>query len=318
MAKQILVTGAAGFIGFHLARQLLWRGDRVVGVDNFNDYYSPQLKRDRAAILEQEGLLLVESDINDNQTLDQLIEANRITHLVHLAAQAGVRHSLTNPAAYINTNISGFLAILEACRRHPGIKLTYASSSSVYGLNQKQPFALQDRTDSQASLYGVTKKSNELMASAYHHLYGIAATGLRFFTVYGPWGRPDMAYFSFTDAIANNRPIQLFNNGKLMRDFTHIDDIIAGTLAAIDLGAPHQLFNLGNSQPVELIHFVKMIEEALGKEADKQYLPMQPGDVASTYADISQSRQMLGFSPKVSLKEGIHSFVSWYKEYFER
>lgn len=313
--KNVLITGAAGFIGFHLAGHLSARGDTVVGLDNFNDYYAPQLKRDRAKKLKKEGVEIVEGDICDNALLHDIIQKHRITHLVHLAAQAGVRYSIANPQAYLKANLEGFLNILEACRRFPNIKLTYASSSSVYGNNTKVPFSEEDRTDHQASLYGATKKSNELMAYSYHQLYNIPVTGLRFFTVYGPWGRPDMAYFSFTNAILNDQPVEIFNQGKMQRDFTYIDDIVEGTTAAIDLESACEIFNLGNHKPVELLQFVKIIEKSLGKKAQKKLLPMQPGDVPSTYADIEFSRLKLGFSPKVTLEEGIPRFVEWYKEY---
>lgn len=313
--KNILITGAAGFIGFHLAQHLSKRGDFVIGYDNFNDYYSPRLKQDRAKILHREGIEVIKGDICAISSLHEVIEKYRISHIVHLAAQAGVRYSIANPQAYIKANLEGFLNILETCRRFPNLKLTYASSSSVYGLNTKVPFSIEDRTDQQASLYGVTKKTNELMAGTYHHLYGIPVTGLRFFTVYGPWGRPDMAYFGFTNMILNEQPIEIFNKGKMQRDFTYIDDIVAGTAAAIDLESACEVFNLGNHQPVELLQFVKVLEKALGKKAQKKLLPMQSGDVVSTYADIEYSRQKLGFVPKTSLEEGIPRFVEWYKDY---
>jgi UDP-glucuronate 4-epimerase len=314
MSKKILVTGAAGFIGYHLSRELHERGDTVVGLDNFNDYYTPQLKRAREIQLKKKGIQLIEGDICDTATLNRLIEENRITHIAHLAAQAGVRYSLINPQAYTRSNVDGFLNILEACRKYQ-LKLTYASSSSVYGNNAKTPFSENDRTDLQASLYGVTKKSNELMAQAYHHLYQIPVTGLRFFTVYGPWGRPDMAYFSFADAISSGKPIELFNEGKMSRDFTYIDDIIKGTVAAIDTESPFEIFNLGNNQPVELLEFVKIIENSIGKKAHIKFVPMQPGDVMKTYADIGHSKEILNFHPKTSLEEGIPRFIAWYKEY---
>lgn len=316
MQKNILITGAAGFIGFHLANHLVERGDTVIGYDNFNDYYAPQLKRDRAEILKRKGVTIIEGDITDTALLNTTLEKNRVTHIVHLAAQAGVRYSIANPQAYVKANLEGFVNILEACRRFPSIKLVYASSSSVYGLNTKVPFSIDDPVDRQASFYGVTKRANELMANNYHHLYGIPVTGLRFFTVYGPWGRPDMAYFSFTQAILKEEPIELFNQGKMQRDFTYIDDIVQGTTAAIDLGAKCEIFNLGNHQPVELIQFVKILEKAVGKKAQKKLKPMQQGDVVSTYADIEYSRKKLGFSPKTPLEEGLPQFVKWYKEYF--
>lgn len=313
--KRILVTGGAGFIGFHLLQKLKERGDIVIGYDNFNHYYDPKLKHNRAAILKNNDISIVDGDICNYKQLLDIIKDGAITHIVHLAAQAGVRYSLQNPQAYIKSNIEGFVNILEACKENPSIKLTYASSSSVYGLNVKTPFAIEDRTDNQASLYGVTKKTNELLAGTYHHLYGIPVTGLRFFTVYGPWGRPDMAYYSFTKAIIEGRPIDVYNDGKLQRDFTYIDDIVDGIVAAIDLGAANEIFNLGNNNPVELGRFIEIIEESLGIKAKKIYLPMQPGDVLSTYADIELSQKVLGFEPKVSLEEGIPNFVSWYRTF---
>lgn len=313
MKKRVFVTGAAGFIGFHLAEELAKRGDAVIGYDNFNDYYSPELKRQRANLLKKAGVSVVEGDICDHNLLQKTIEQHQTTHIVHLAAQAGVRYSLLNPQAYVKSNVEGFINILEICRQR-GMKLTYASSSSVYGLNQKVPFSVEDQTDAQASFYGVTKKSNELMATTYHHLYGIAVTGLRYFTVYGPWGRPDMAYYSFAKAIVEERPIEVYNHGKLQRDFTYIDDIVQGTVSAIDLGAKCEIFNLGNHQPVELMHFIHVIEEALGKKAKLKMMPMQAGDVHVTYADIAHSTKKLGFVPKTSLEEGIPRFVRWFVE----
>jgi UDP-glucuronate 4-epimerase len=316
MKKIVLVTGAAGFIGFHLAQHLHERGDTVIGFDNFNDYYTPQLKRDRAALLKKKGIVVHEGDLCDAALLNQLITNQSVTHIAHLAAQAGVRYSLTNPQAYIKSNIEGFTTILEACKINPKIKLTYASSSSVYGLNATVPFSVENRTDHQASFYGVTKKTNELMAQTYHHLYGIAVTGLRFFTVYGPWGRPDMAYFSFTRAILEDKPIDVYNHGKLQRDFTYIDDIIQGTVAAIDLGAPCEIFNLGNHRSVALGDFIAVIENALGKKAKKNLVEMQAGDVLATYADIQHSQKMLGFHPTTPIEKGIPLFVEWYKNYY--
>lgn len=318
MKKKILVTGAAGFIGFHLALKLKARGDFVVGFDNFNDYYSIQLKRDRAEILKKQEIPVIEGDICSRESLLQLIQEHEITHIAHLAAQAGVRYSLQNPQAYVKSNLEGFVNILEVCKQNPAIKLIYASSSSVYGLNTKIPFSIADRTDQQASFYGVTKKSNELMATTYHYLYGIHVTGLRFFTVYGPWGRPDMAYFSFTKAILEGKPIDVYNHGKLQRDFTYIDDIVEGVIASIDLGAPCEIFNLGNNRPVELAHFIEVIESTLGKKAKKNFLPMQSGDVLTTYADIEYSQKKLGFNPKTSLEEGIPKFIDWYSNYYSQ
>ncbi len=317
MTKHIFVTGAAGFIGYHAAMQLKQRGDHVIGFDNFNDYYSVKLKRDRANELLKAGVKVHEGDVQDFENLKKTVENHQTTHLLHLAAQAGVRYSLQNPSSYLKSNVDGFLNILEVCREYPSIKLIYASSSSVYGLNKKLPYCIEDRTDRQASLYGVTKKANELMAQTYHHLFDIPVVGLRFFTVYGPWGRPDMAYFSFTKAILENRPIEIFNHGHMRRDFTYIDDIIAGVLAAIDCGLNFGLFNLGHHHPEELGHMIAILEKELGVQAKKILLPMQPGDVLSTFADIRESTEQLGFSPKVSLEEGLSHFVRWYRKYFE-
>jgi UDP-glucuronate 4-epimerase len=317
MGKHIFMTGAAGFIGFHLARHLSQEGNHVIGYDNFNDYYTPKLKRDRAQELAKCGIQVLEGDICDFQTLRSEIENHQTTHLVHLAAQAGVRYSLQNPQAYLKSNMEGFLNVLEVCRASPPLKLIYASSSSVYGLNQKVPFALQDRTDQQASLYGVTKKSNELMAQTYHHLFGFPTVGLRFFTVYGPWGRPDMAYFSFTRSILEGRPIDIYNQGAMKRDFTYIDDIVAGTAAALDYDAKCDVFNLGHHHPEDLLYFIQLLEQELGRKARKNFLPMQPGDVVSTYADIKESEEKLSFKPSVSLEKGIANFINWYKDYYK-
>lgn len=314
--KRVFITGAAGFIGFHMARHLHQRGDLVIGYDNFNAYYDPQLKRARAAQLLKDGIIVLEGDVKDKERLQRAIEEHQTTHILHLAAQAGVRYSLQNPHTYLQSNIEGFLNVLEICRLHPHIPLIYASSSSVYGLNQKVPFSIEDRTDQQASLYGVTKKTNELMAQTYHHLFGIPVTGLRFFTVYGPWGRPDMAYFSFTRAILEGRPIEIYNHGKMKRDFTYIDDIVAGTTAALDRSSPCAIFNLGHHQPEELLHLIGCLEKELGQQAHKIMRPMQPGDVVSTYADIEESTSELGFIPKVSLEEGIAHFIKWYRDYY--
>lgn len=314
--KHIFITGAAGFIGFHVARALHQRGDVVIGYDNFNDYYDPTLKRARTKQLTELGISILEGDITESQSLQRAIEEHHTTHILHLAAQAGVRYSLQNPHAYIQSNMKGFLNILEICRLHAHIPLIYASSSSVYGLNQEVPFSTKQRTDRQASLYGVTKKTNELMAQTYHHLFEIAVTGLRFFTVYGPWGRPDMAYFSFTRAILEGRPIEIYNHGQMKRDFTYIDDIVAGTIAALDHAHPCAIFNLGHHQPEDLLYLIHLLEKGLGREAKKIMLPMQPGDVISTYADISDSQKKLGFHPQVTLEEGISRFLKWYQDYF--
>lgn len=309
---KVFITGIAGFIGYHAARALHARGIIVAGVDNFNPYYDPSLKRKRAEILKNQGIEVKEFDICDPK-LSAHIDAFQPTHLLHLAAQAGVRYSLQNPAAYVSANVEGFLQILEYIKKNPKIKLVYASSSSVYGLNSKLPYSVSDRTDAQASFYGVTKKSNELMAENYAHVYGISAVGLRFFTVYGPWGRPDMALFKFTSAILKGKPIDLYNYGKMERDFTYIDDIVEGIIATLNYKGKKTLFNLGNHTPVPLLRFVEVIEEALGKIAVKNLLPMQPGEVLATYADIEESTKELGFHPKTPIEEGIPRFVDWYK-----
>ncbi len=316
--KHVLVTGAAGFIGFHLSKYLRDQGNRVTGLDNFNDYYNPKLKRDRAKELSNREVSVIEGDICNVNLLKQIVDEYQITHFVHLAAQAGVRYSLVNPQAYIKANIEGFTNVLETCRQYNGLKLIYASSSSVYGLNQKIPFSIEDRTDYQASLYGATKKANELFATTYHHLYQIPAVGLRFFTVYGPWGRPDMAYFQFTKAILEDKPIQIFNHGKMKRDFTYIDDIVQGIVAAMELKAENEIFNLGNNHPSDLLYMIELIEKILGKKAHKIFVPMQAGDVIETFADIEYSQQKLAFVPKTQLDEGIAHFIDWYLNYFNK
>lgn len=310
--KRVLVTGAAGFVGFHLARALKKRGDFVLGLDLFNAYYDPQLKRDRASILSEEKIEVVEGDIQNTELLKALCTRHKITHIVHLAAQAGVRHSILKPEEYVAANLIGFTSILEACRAS-GTKLVYASSSSVYGLNTKIPFSTKDRTDQPANLYGATKKANEVMAHAYHHLFGFSVTGLRYFTVYGPWGRPDMAYYRFSHLILEGKPIPLFHGGQMRRDFTYIDDIVAGTIAALDLGAPCEIFNLGSHHPVEIRYLIERLEQELGRKAVLEMLPMQPGEVLETYADIAESEKRLGFHPRVSIEEGLHRFVEWFK-----
>lgn len=313
--KRILVTGAAGFIGYHAALALVQRGDFVIGIDHYNAYYDTNLKWARTAELKKKGITVVKGDLSEEGILKKLVIEHKITHILHLAAQAGVRYSLTHPEIYIQSNITGFLNVLEVCRAFPSIPLIYASSSSVYGLNSTIPFTETDRTDHQASLYGVTKKTNELMAHSYHHLFGLSVTGLRFFTVYGPWGRPDMAYFSFAEAILENRPIQLFNYGHMQRDFTYIDDIVEGILAAIDRQEKCAIYNLGNHHPEQLGYLVELLEEKLGKKAQKEWVEHQAGDVLSTYASIEESREKLNFVPKVSLSEGISRFVEWYSTY---
>ncbi len=314
--KRIFITGAAGFIGFHLARVFKKRGDFCIGLDNFNSYYDPLIKKKRTQLLQAQGIEVISGDICQKDLLKLLILKHGITHIVHLAAQAGVRHSISNPDDYVTSNLQGFVSILEILRLFPKIKLTYASSSSVYGLNQNIPFKVEDKTDLPANLYGATKKANEVMAHAYHHLYGISVTALRYFTAYGPWGRPDMAYYRFAEKICNSEPIQIFNSGNMKRDFTYIDDIVRGTIAAVDLGADCEIFNLGNNRPIELLYLIQLLEEALEKTAIKEMLPMQPGEVTETFADIEKSQKQLQFNPIVPLEEGILHFVDWFKQYY--
>ena len=331
----ILVTGAAGFIGFHLALYLTERGDRVIGIDNINDYYDPSLKMSRLAILKRSNRFsFLKIDVANKQAMEKLFADNSFDAVVHLAAQAGVRYSLENPHAYMESNIVGFLNVLEGVR-HSAIKhLVYASSSSVYGANTLQPFSEHHNIDHPVSLYAASKKANELMAHSYSHLYGLTTTGLRFFTVYGPWGRPDMAYFMFTKNILNDQPINIFNNGDMARDFTYIDDIVEGVVAVMDNppeanplwdgDSPdpassyvnYRIFNIGNNNPVRLMDFVETIETALGKKAIKNFMPMQAGDVPSTYADISELQTAVGFVPKTSIQQGINQFVDWYQDYY--
>lgn len=315
MSKTTLITGAAGFIGFHLALHLKQKGEQVIGLDNFNDYYDPSLKRSRAQILDSHDIPLYEADIRDPAALDRIMAEHQPSHIAHLAAQAGVRYSLENPMSYIASNIEGFTQILELCRRNPGVILCYASSSSVYGLNQKIPFSETDSTDSPASLYGATKKSNEVIAHSYHHLYGIPCTGLRFFTVYGPWGRPDMAYYSFSDKLLSGEEIPVFNHGDMGRDFTYVDDIVAGIDASLNLGAPWEIFNLGNSHPERLGSMIQYLEALYAVKAQIRYMPMQPGDVKETYADISHSINRLNYKPITSLEEGLSRFADWFQSY---
>jgi UDP-glucuronate 4-epimerase len=315
----VLLTGAAGFIGFHVARALLERGDRVIGVDNLSDYYDVRLKEARLARLATHaGFTFAKLDVADRAGVFALVDRHKdLRSIIHLAAQAGVRHSLVDPYAYVDANVMGTLVMLEAARRIEGLKgIVYASSSSVYGANTKQPFSVEDRVDRPVSLYAATKRSCELVAEAYNHLYRLPATGLRFFTVYGPWGRPDMAAYLFTRAILVGEPIKVFNEGRMARDFTYIDDIVAGTLAAHDrLAEGHRIYNLGNHRPEKLLDFIAVIERLLGREAKKELLPMQPGDVPESYADIEASRRDLGFEPKTTIETGLGRFVDWYKEY---
>ncbi|MBV9080321.1 MAG: GDP-mannose 4,6-dehydratase [Elusimicrobia bacterium] len=312
----VFLTGAAGFIGSWTAHALADRGDTVVGVDNFNPYYDPTLKRRRAERLGKK-IKLYEADIVDLDAMKRIFKENKIDKVCHLAAQAGVRYSLENPFAYENANNLGTLNLLEVCRERGVKSFIYASSSSVYGGNTKVPFSVDDSVDRPISLYAATKKYNELMAHTYHHLFGMHTTGLRFFTVYGPWGRPDMALFKFTDAILKNKPIDVYNHGKMKRDFTYVTDIVSGILASLDKNYPYEVFNLGNSATVELSYFIECIEKELGRAAKKNLMPMQPGDVPATYADIDKSRKMLGFDPKVKIEQGIKEFIGWYKDYFK-
>ena len=322
----ILLTGAAGFIGMHLSEALLARDERVVGLDNLNDYYDVRLKEARLARLTgRAGFTFVRGDIADRGTLERIVgEHPEIDRIVHLAAQAGVRYSLINPATYIEANLIGHFNMLELAR-HLGDRckhLVYASSSSVYGGNTKLPFSIDDPVDRPVSLYAATKKADELMSHAYSHIFGVPATGLRFFTVYGPWGRPDMSAYIFTSKILAGEPIQVFNNGEMQRDFTYVDDIVAGVIATLDRpptrtpeSAPHRVYNLGNHRSEPLMRFIGLIESALGKKAEIDFQPIQPGDVPATYADIEASRRDLGFEPKTPIDEGIPRFVAWYRDY---
>ena len=318
---KILVTGVAGFIGFHLAKKLLQLGNRVYGIDNLNDYYDVELKQARLAqLLPERQFTFKYLDISERTSTADLFEHGDFEVVIHLAAQAGVRYSLENPHAYVDSNLIGFTNILEGCRHSNIQHLIFASSSSVYGKNTKVPFAVEDRVDTPVSFYAATKKANELMAHAYSHLYQIPTTGLRFFTVYGPWGRPDMAYYKFVKAIAEDRPIDVYNYGKMMRDFTYIDDIVEGIVKLIPHRAksrpPYQIYNLGNNNPVELQEFINTIEKLLGKTARKNFLPMQPGDVLSTYADVGELTAEIGFKPTTSMDRGLSSFIDWYQSYY--
>lgn len=349
---KILVTGTAGFIGSHLAQRLLARGDEVVGLDSINDYYDPRVKYGRLAragisdeniafntLLQSStlpGYRFVRMQLEDKQALDSLFRAERFNAVCHLAAQAGVRYSLENPQAYIDSNIVGFINILEACRHHGVENLSFASSSSVYGLNETLPFSTGHNVDHPISLYAASKKSNELMAHTYAHLFGIRATGLRFFTVYGPWGRPDMALFLFTKAALEGKPIQVFNHGDMLRDFTYIDDIVEGVARVIDnpasanaqwqgkhpdpgsSSAPYKIYNIGNNNPVRLMDFIEAIEKAIGKPIEKVMMPLQAGDVPATFADVSDLVENLGYQPATPVQQGIDNFVSWYREFFNK
>ncbi|MCL2591098.1 MAG: NAD-dependent epimerase [Betaproteobacteria bacterium] len=332
---KILVTGAAGFIGMHVSERLLARGDEVIGLDNLNDYYDPSLKEGRLQRLRPfERFGFVKLDVADREAMARLFAGGKFDRVVHLAAQAGVRYSLKNPHAYVDSNLVGFVNVLEGCRHNHIEHLTYASSSSVYGGNTKMPFSEHDSVDHPVSLYAATKKANELMAHTYSHLYGLPTTGLRFFTVYGPWGRPDMALFLFVKAILEGRHIDVFNHGKMQRDFTYIDDIVEGVIRVLDHKAepdaafdplcpdpgkghaPYRVFNIGNHDPVELMDFIEAIEEALGRKAYKNFLPIQDGDVPATYADVSELGAWTGFKPATSVREGVGRFVDWYRNYY--
>lgn len=334
--EKILITGAAGFIGFHLGKRLLAEGRTVVGLDNLNDYYDPGLKRDRLAQLQQfSGFVHADLDLADRSAMPQLFEENNFDAVVNLAAQAGVRYSLINPHSYVDTNLVGFVNVLEGCR-HTGVKhLVYASSSSVYGANTNMPFSVHNNVDHPVSLYAASKKANELMAHTYSHLFRMATTGLRFFTVYGPWGRPDMALFLFTKAILEDRPIDVFNNGNMERDFTYIDDIVEGVYRILDhlpesnpdwsgdqpdpatSYCPWRVYNIGNNKKEKLMRYIEVLEECLGKKAEKNFLPLQDGDVPATFADVHDLVREIDFKPDTSIEEGIRRFVDWYKEYYK-
>lgn len=316
---RILITGTAGFIGFHLAKRYLEDGIEVIGYDNFNDYYDVNIKKGRNEILSKfDDFQVIKGGLEDRELIYSVFKEYDIDKVCNLAAQAGVRYSLTNPHAYIDSNLTGFINILEACRHNDVKDLVYASSSSVYGGNKDIPFGADDRVDNPISLYAATKKSNELMAHVYSHLFDLNTTGLRFFTVYGPWGRPDMALYIFTKRIAEGVPIDVFNHGKMERDFTYIDDIVEGIMACIDNPFRYEVFNLGNNNPVQLEYFISIIEKELGKEAVKNYMPIQPGDVPKTFADIDKTKEKLGWEPKISIEEGIKRFVEWYNWYYSK
>ncbi|MCP3477140.1 SDR family NAD(P)-dependent oxidoreductase [Bradyrhizobium sp. CCGUVB1N3] len=328
MADQaILVTGAAGFIGFHVALQLLAEGRPVVGLDNLNSYYDPALKRSRLDVLEQDGgFSFVQADLADRDTIAKLFAQHQFATVVHLAAQAGVRYSIEHPQTYADSNLQGFLNVLEGCRHNGCRHLVYASSSSVYGANTKLPFAIEDKTDHPVSFYAATKKANEVMAQSYSHLYRLPVTGLRFFTIYGPWGRPDMAMFLFVNAIMEGRPIRLFNHGKMRRDFTYVDDVTRVVSKLIDrvpadnpaaANAPSRLYNVGNNHPEELMHVVGLLERELGRTAVKDLLPMQPGDVLETFADVADLMRDTGFAPSTPIEDGVRNFVGWYRDYYK-
>jgi UDP-glucuronate 4-epimerase len=329
---KVLVTGVAGFVGFHLAQRLLNDGSQVYGIDNLNEYYDIKLKKDRLSqINEHPNFSFQFLDLIDREGLFEVFQKVPFDYVVNLAAQAGVRYSIENPFAYVDSNLSGFVNLLEGCRRSNIKHLVFASSSSVYGANKKVPFSVTDNVDHPISLYAASKKANELIAHVYSHLYNLPTTGLRFFTVYGPWGRPDMAYFKFVQAIATGKPIDVYNFGKMQRDFTYIDDVIEGVVRVMhkppqppqltfeeqsESTVPYKIYNIGNNNPVELMKFIEVIETALGKKAQKNFLPMQPGDVPATYADVTDLSTDVGFKPSTSIEEGLHKFVQWYTEYY--
>lgn len=320
----ILVTGSAGFIGFHLSKRLLDEGFSVVGIDNLNEYYDSKLKIDRLSILKKEPhFTFVKGSIENLELLESLFEQYRFPTVVHLAAQAGVRYSLENPHQYVQSNLVGFTNILESCKKWKVDHLLYASSSSVYGNNKKTPFSIEDRVDHPVSIYAATKKANELMAYTYSHLFNLPTTGMRFFTVYGPWGRPDMALFTFADAIINQKPISVYNYGNMKRDFTYIDDVIESIMRLLkkgpptDSAAPHKIYNIGNNKPEQLNRFIETLEKHLGQKAQKVLLPMQPGDVVETYADISELEKDIHYKPQVSIDVGIKRFVNWFTHYYQ-
>ena len=330
----ILVTGCAGFIGFHLTKALLANGNTVVGLDNLNNYYDVSLKKNRLKKIVDKNFTFIKADLDQSNKINEIFSESKFDSVINLAAQAGVRYSLKNPMAYINSNVVGFMNILEACRNYQTKHLIYASSSSVYGMNTSKPFSVTHNVDHPVSLYAASKKSNELMAHTYSHLYGLPTTGLRFFTVYGPWGRPDMALFLFTKAILEGKAIKVFNNGEMQRDFTYIDDIVEGILRLLNVpaksnpnwngdtpdpsssSAPYKIYNIGNNSPVKLEYFISVIESSLGIKANKEYLPIQPGDVESTFADIDGLYEAIRFKPKTSIEVGVDNFIKWYKDYY--
>jgi len=323
--KTVLITGAAGFIGYHLSKRLLKLGTKVIGIDNLNDYYDVSLKNSRLSLLKKFAkFTFVHTDLADNLALTKIFKEYKPQIVVNLAAQAGVRYSIDNPKAYISSNIIGFFNVLEACRHNPVEHLVFASSSSVYGNQEKTPFATTDNVDHPISLYAATKKSNELMAYTYSHLYAIPSTGLRFFTVYGPFGRPDMAYFKFTNMIKRGETIKIYNNGDMYRDFTYVDDIVQGIENILcnppkpnEYGDKYKVYNIGNNKPEKLMYFIEVLEKAIGQEAKKEFLPMQPGDVYQTYADVSELVKDFDFKPSTSIKTGLGKFAEWYKEYYK-